>query len=134
MKFSSKINAHCYCTCLQQGCLFAFECFISNFHSCHTLCSKWVMMNQDTRKLQRVSDEVREEYLVFCPRMPRYGTGSDVIYDLCWIHVIMDKRKIGSYLRTSTILISWNECAFLPLTNKGSIVIIWQHVANAYDF
>ncbi|XP_010926746.1 oleoyl-acyl carrier protein thioesterase, chloroplastic [Elaeis guineensis] len=33
--------------------------------------SKWVMMNQDTRKLQRVSDEVREEYLVFCPRTPR---------------------------------------------------------------
>ncbi|KAI7750792.1 hypothetical protein M8C21_001137 [Ambrosia artemisiifolia] len=29
--------------------------------------SKWVMMNEDTRKLQRVSDEVREEYLVFCP-------------------------------------------------------------------
>lgn len=29
--------------------------------------SKWVMMNQDTRKLQKVSDEVREEYLVFCP-------------------------------------------------------------------
>ncbi|KAJ3681240.1 hypothetical protein LUZ60_015729 [Juncus effusus] len=33
--------------------------------------SKWVMMNQDTRKLQRVTDEVREEYLVFCPRTPR---------------------------------------------------------------
>lgn len=30
--------------------------------------SKWVMMNEDTRRLQRVSDEVREEYLVFCPR------------------------------------------------------------------
>ncbi|XP_038692160.1 oleoyl-acyl carrier protein thioesterase 1, chloroplastic-like [Tripterygium wilfordii] len=33
--------------------------------------SKWVMMNQDTRRLQKVSDEVREEYLVFCPREPR---------------------------------------------------------------
>ncbi|PIA29977.1 hypothetical protein AQUCO_05800214v1 [Aquilegia coerulea] len=33
--------------------------------------SKWVMMNQDTRKLQKVNDEVREEYLVFCPRTPR---------------------------------------------------------------
>ncbi|XP_078447459.1 oleoyl-acyl carrier protein thioesterase, chloroplastic-like [Wolffia australiana] len=33
--------------------------------------SKWVMMNQDTRRLQRVSDEVREEYLIFCPRTPR---------------------------------------------------------------
>lgn len=30
--------------------------------------SKWVMMNQDTRRLQKVSDDVREEYLVFCPR------------------------------------------------------------------
>ncbi|KAJ0244710.1 Oleoyl-acyl carrier protein thioesterase 2 [Hirschfeldia incana] len=33
--------------------------------------SKWVMMNQDTRRLQRVTDEVRDEYLVFCPREPR---------------------------------------------------------------
>ncbi|CAN0915324.1 Oleoyl-acyl carrier protein thioesterase, chloroplastic (Fragment) [Linum grandiflorum] len=33
--------------------------------------SKWVMMNQDTRRLQKVTDEVREEYLVFCPREPR---------------------------------------------------------------
>ncbi|MQM01095.1 hypothetical protein Taro_033844 [Colocasia esculenta] len=33
--------------------------------------SNWVMMNQDTRRLQRVSDEVREEYLVFCPRTLR---------------------------------------------------------------
>ncbi|KAI4356365.1 hypothetical protein L6164_000394 [Bauhinia variegata] len=33
--------------------------------------SKWVMMNQDTRRLQKVSDDVREEYLVYCPREPR---------------------------------------------------------------
>lgn len=33
--------------------------------------SKWVMMNQDTRRLQKVSDDVKEEYLVFCPRQPR---------------------------------------------------------------
>jgi len=33
--------------------------------------SKWVMMNQDTRRLEKVSDDVREEYLVFCPREPR---------------------------------------------------------------
>ncbi|KAJ4828845.1 hypothetical protein Tsubulata_010506, partial [Turnera subulata] len=33
--------------------------------------SKWVMMNQDTRRLQKVSDDVRDEYLVFCPREPR---------------------------------------------------------------
>ncbi|XWS47211.1 hypothetical protein CRYUN_Cryun14cG0133400 [Craigia yunnanensis] len=32
---------------------------------------KWVMMNQDTRRLQKVSDDVREEHLVFCPRKLR---------------------------------------------------------------
>ncbi|KAG2404816.1 Oleoyl-acyl carrier protein [Vigna angularis] len=32
---------------------------------------KWVMMNQDTRRLQKVSDDVREEVLVYCPREPR---------------------------------------------------------------
>ncbi|KAK4782025.1 hypothetical protein SAY86_016127 [Trapa natans] len=30
--------------------------------------SKWVMMNENTRRLQKVDDDVREEYLVFCPR------------------------------------------------------------------
>lgn len=33
--------------------------------------SKWVMMNMDTRRLQKVTDEVREEYLVFCPKTLR---------------------------------------------------------------
>ncbi|KAI3996814.1 hypothetical protein MKX01_041114 [Papaver californicum] len=33
--------------------------------------SKWVMMNQDTRRLQKVNDDVRDEYLIFCPRTPR---------------------------------------------------------------
>ncbi|KAA8543509.1 hypothetical protein F0562_020996 [Nyssa sinensis] len=33
--------------------------------------SKWVMMNQDTRRLQRVNDDVRDEYLIFCPIEPR---------------------------------------------------------------
>lgn len=33
--------------------------------------SKWVMMNQDTRRLQKVSDEVRDEYLVYCPKSLR---------------------------------------------------------------
>ncbi|KAF4367534.1 hypothetical protein G4B88_003738 [Cannabis sativa] len=32
------------------------------------LVNKWVMMNEDTRRLQKVSDDVRDEYLVFCPR------------------------------------------------------------------
>ncbi|KAJ6956490.1 oleoyl-acyl carrier protein thioesterase 1 [Populus alba x Populus x berolinensis] len=30
--------------------------------------SKWVMMNQDTRRFQKVSDEVRAEHLAFAPR------------------------------------------------------------------
>ncbi|XP_034704707.1 oleoyl-acyl carrier protein thioesterase 1, chloroplastic-like [Vitis riparia] len=30
--------------------------------------SKWVMMNQDTRRLQKVSDDVRDEFLIYCPR------------------------------------------------------------------
>lgn len=33
--------------------------------------SKWVMMNQDTRRLQKVTDDVRDEYLVFCPKTLR---------------------------------------------------------------
>ncbi|CAK9140929.1 unnamed protein product [Ilex paraguariensis] len=33
--------------------------------------SKWVMMNQDTRRLQKVTDEVRDEYLIYCPKEPR---------------------------------------------------------------
>nr|XP_043621451.1 oleoyl-acyl carrier protein thioesterase, chloroplastic [Erigeron canadensis] len=33
--------------------------------------SKWVMMNEDTRRLQKVSDDVRDEYLVFCPKTLR---------------------------------------------------------------
>uniref|UniRef100_Q8SMI2 Acyl-[acyl-carrier-protein] hydrolase n=1 Tax=Perilla frutescens TaxID=48386 RepID=Q8SMI2_PERFR len=33
--------------------------------------SKWVMMNEDTRRLQKVTDEVRDEYLVFCPKTLR---------------------------------------------------------------
>ncbi|CAI9770651.1 unnamed protein product [Fraxinus pennsylvanica] len=33
--------------------------------------SKWVMMNQDTRRLQKVTDEVRDEYLIYCPKTLR---------------------------------------------------------------
>ncbi|XP_010527253.1 PREDICTED: oleoyl-acyl carrier protein thioesterase 1, chloroplastic-like [Tarenaya hassleriana] len=39
--------------------------------------SKWVMMNQDTRRLQKVTDEVRDEYLVFCPRELRLAFPED---------------------------------------------------------
>ncbi|GAB2214666.1 hypothetical protein Droror1_Dr00019026 [Drosera rotundifolia] len=33
--------------------------------------SKWVMMNQDTRRLQRVTSEIHEEYLIHCPKTLR---------------------------------------------------------------
>ncbi|CAA3020006.1 oleoyl-acyl carrier protein thioesterase 1, chloroplastic-like [Olea europaea var. sylvestris] len=33
--------------------------------------SKWVMMNQDTRRLQKVTDDVRDEYLIYCPKTLR---------------------------------------------------------------
>ncbi|KAH9314363.1 hypothetical protein KI387_022990 [Taxus chinensis] len=33
--------------------------------------STWVMMNQDTRRLYRVTDDVRDEYTVFCPKVSR---------------------------------------------------------------
>ncbi|XP_042517372.1 oleoyl-acyl carrier protein thioesterase 1, chloroplastic-like [Macadamia integrifolia] len=33
--------------------------------------SKWVMMNQDTRRVHKVSDEVLDEILSYCPRTPR---------------------------------------------------------------
>ncbi|GAV70722.1 Acyl-ACP_TE domain-containing protein [Cephalotus follicularis] len=39
--------------------------------------SKWVMMNQDTRRLQKVSDDVRNEYLVFCPKKLRLAFPED---------------------------------------------------------
>jgi fatty acyl-ACP thioesterase A len=31
------------------------------------------MMNQETRRFQKVSDDVRAEHLVFAPRELRYG-------------------------------------------------------------
>ncbi|XP_039803477.1 oleoyl-acyl carrier protein thioesterase 1, chloroplastic-like [Panicum virgatum] len=34
--------------------------------------SKWVMMNQNTRRLQRVSDDVRDEVFIHCPKTPSY--------------------------------------------------------------
>ncbi|KAJ3688573.1 hypothetical protein LUZ61_017737 [Rhynchospora tenuis] len=33
--------------------------------------SKWLMMNQETRKLHKISGEVREEYLALCVRSPK---------------------------------------------------------------
>ncbi|KAL2932786.1 Oleoyl-acyl carrier protein thioesterase 2 chloroplastic [Bienertia sinuspersici] len=33
--------------------------------------SKWVMMNMDTRKLERVTPEIADEYLIYCPKKLR---------------------------------------------------------------
>ncbi|KAJ0783332.1 putative oleoyl-[acyl-carrier-protein] hydrolase [Helianthus annuus] len=33
--------------------------------------SKWVMMNSETRRLQKVNDDIRDEYLIFCPKTLR---------------------------------------------------------------
>ncbi|XP_076921766.1 oleoyl-acyl carrier protein thioesterase 1, chloroplastic-like [Bidens hawaiensis] len=33
--------------------------------------SKWVMMNSDTRRLQKVNDDIRDEYLIYCPKALR---------------------------------------------------------------
>nr|GEV66708.1 oleoyl-acyl carrier protein thioesterase, chloroplastic-like [Tanacetum cinerariifolium] len=35
--------------------------------------SKWVMMNSDTRRLQKVNDAVRDEVLIYCPKTLRLG-------------------------------------------------------------
>lgn len=35
--------------------------------------STWVMMNQDSRRLSRIMDDVREEYEQYCPVLPRYA-------------------------------------------------------------
>ncbi|KAJ3678971.1 hypothetical protein LUZ61_021135 [Rhynchospora tenuis] len=34
--------------------------------------SKWLMMNKDTRKLQKMTGEVRDEFLASCTKSPRY--------------------------------------------------------------
>ncbi|KAJ6710958.1 ACYL-[ACYL-CARRIER-PROTEIN] HYDROLASE [Salix koriyanagi] len=39
--------------------------------------SKWVMMNQDTRRFQKVSDDVRAEHLVYAPRELRLAFPED---------------------------------------------------------
>lgn len=33
--------------------------------------SKWVMMNRDTRRLSRATDDVRDEYMIYFPQSPR---------------------------------------------------------------
>nr|CAB3457507.1 unnamed protein product [Digitaria exilis] len=47
------------------------ECTVQVTGSYRLLSSKWVMMNQNTRRLQRVSDDVRDEVFIHCPKTPR---------------------------------------------------------------
>ena len=42
----------------------------ANYHFFY-ICSKWVMMNMDNRKLERVTPEIAEEYLIYCPKKLR---------------------------------------------------------------
>lgn len=35
--------------------------------------STWVMMNMDTRKLERVTPQIAKEYLIHCPEEPRFA-------------------------------------------------------------
>lgn len=35
--------------------------------------STWVMMNQDSRRLSRITDDIRDEYGRHCPVLPRYA-------------------------------------------------------------
>ncbi|KAK1398476.1 hypothetical protein POM88_008339 [Heracleum sosnowskyi] len=39
-------------------------------------------MNHESRRFQKVSDEVRDEYLVFCPKTPRFAFPEEDNYSL----------------------------------------------------
>lgn len=36
------------------------------------ICSSWVMMNMNTRRLVRITDDIKAEYMPFVPKGPRY--------------------------------------------------------------
>ncbi|KAL6601794.1 hypothetical protein ACP70R_006109 [Stipagrostis hirtigluma subsp. patula] len=55
--------------------------------------SKWVMMNQNTRRLQRVSDEVRDEVFVHCPKAPRLAFPEENNGSLKKIPVLTDPAQ-----------------------------------------
>ncbi|WOG95055.1 hypothetical protein DCAR_0314357 [Daucus carota subsp. sativus] len=58
--------------------------------------SKWVMMHQDSRRFQKVSDEVRNEYLVFCPKTPRFAFPEEDNYSLKKISTLEDPATFSS--------------------------------------
>eukprot|EP00897_Mesotaenium_endlicherianum_P005539 jgi/Mesen1/5012/ME000025S04413 len=39
--------------------------------------STWVTMNKDTRRLSKIPDDVRAEYMQFCPEPPKYAISSE---------------------------------------------------------
>ncbi|KAJ7534462.1 hypothetical protein O6H91_13G096000 [Diphasiastrum complanatum] len=39
--------------------------------------STWVMMNQDTRRLSRITDDIRAEYMAYSPQPPRWAFPSE---------------------------------------------------------
>uniref|UniRef100_A0A453L7Q7 Acyl-[acyl-carrier-protein] hydrolase n=1 Tax=Aegilops tauschii subsp. strangulata TaxID=200361 RepID=A0A453L7Q7_AEGTS len=55
--------------------------------------SKWVMMNQNTRRLQRVSDEVRDEVFIHCPKSPRLAFPEENNGSLKKIPVLTDPAQ-----------------------------------------
>ncbi|KAF2916934.1 oleoyl-acyl carrier protein thioesterase 1, chloroplastic [Oryza sativa Japonica Group] len=55
--------------------------------------SKWVMMNQNTRRLQRVSDDVRDEVFVHCPKTPRLAFPEENNGSLKKIPVLTDPAQ-----------------------------------------
>ncbi|GAB2282450.1 hypothetical protein Dimus_016993 [Dionaea muscipula] len=59
--------------------------------------SKWVMMNQDTRRLQRVSSEIHEEYLIHCPKMLRlaFPEGNKSLKKILKLEYPAEYSKLG---------------------------------------
>ncbi|WOH11371.1 hypothetical protein DCAR_0830853 [Daucus carota subsp. sativus] len=59
-------------------------------------CNKWVMMHQDSRRFQKVSDEVRDEYLGFGPKTPRFTFPEEDNYSLKKILKLEDPATFSS--------------------------------------
>ncbi|KAJ8749369.1 hypothetical protein K2173_018858 [Erythroxylum novogranatense] len=58
--------------------------------------SKWVMMNQDTRRLQKVSDDVRDELSNYFPREPRLAFPEENNSSLMKISKLEDPAQFSS--------------------------------------
>eukprot|EP00249_Psilotum_nudum_P006118 c19470_g1_i1 orf=414-1751(-) len=61
--------------------------------------SMWVMMNQDTRRLARITDDIRSEYMIYCPDPPRWSFPKESNRSLKKIPELEDPAQfIKSYL------------------------------------